>query len=281
MTHFCCFGRFFLVFVLAGNLLFAPLFPAYARGRDDGGHGIPLPPGLPLPPGVRADLRVTAPPLPPGVPIPVPRVPYVERHRYPPDRVYVSSRRDHRDYRDRRDYRHRPDYYRHRPHGSVYHSLPAGFFALSVAGAAFFYHMGHYYRQTPAGYVVVQAPFGARVRVLPEECSDMYIDGRRYYDCNEVFYQPDGDEYIVIERPSGVRIIAEVGDEVRVKAEYLNVRSGPSTRHRSISKLYRGDVVEVGGVDGEWYYVQLANGQYGWIMRDYTRMHRTRHDVKG
>jgi hypothetical protein len=277
VTYFCSFGRGFLVFVLAVSFLVAPLVPAYARGRDDGGHGIPLPPGLPLPPGVSGSLRVTAPPLPPGVPVPVPvpGVPYVERHRYPPDRVYVSSRRDHR------DYRYRPDYYRHRPYGSVHHSLPAGFFALSVAGAAFFYHSGLYYRQTPAGYVVVQAPFGARVRVLPEECTDVYIDGRRYYDCDEVFYEPDGDEYIVIERPSGFRIIAEVGDEVRVKAEYLNVRSGPSTRHRSISKLYRGDVVEVGGVDGEWYYIRLANGQDGWIMRDYTRIHRTRNDVKG
>jgi uncharacterized protein YgiM (DUF1202 family) len=164
----------------------------------------------------------------------------------------------------------------------VYRSLPAEAFALSIAGAAFFYHMGVYYRHTHDGYVVVQAPLGARVRILPDNCSTLYLDGRRYYDCDEVYYEPDGDEYIVIERPSSHQYPdVEIGDEVRIKAEYLNVRSGPGERYRVIDKLYRGDIVEVGGIDREWYYVRLPRGQYGWIMRDYARFHRGKNEVKG
>ncbi len=233
------------------------------------------------------------PPLPPGIPVPVPvPVPggpvFVEKHREPP-RPFLG--RDYRSNRyDNRDYRHNNSHWRndrnrdwsHRSYGSIHRSLPAEAFALSVAGAAFFFHMGTYYRHTPTGYVVVQAPFGARVRVLPERCSTLFIDGRSYYNCDDVYYEPDGDDYVVIERPSGqYQAEVEVGDEVWVKAEFLNVRSGPGTRHRVVSKLYRGDIVEVGGIDGDWYYVRLSNGLYGWVMREHTRLHRSRHEVKG
>ncbi len=223
------------------------------------------------------------PPLPPGIPVPVP-VPgspvFVEKHR----ESYGSNRHDSRDYRhnDSQSRHDRGRDWQHRSHGSVHRNLPVGALALSVAGAAFFFHMGNYYRHTPTGYVVVQAPFGARVRVLPERCSTLYIDGRSYYNCDDVYYEPDGDEYVVIERPSvQYQAEVEVGDEVRVKAEFLNVRSGPGTRYRAVGKLYRGDIVEIGGIDGEWYYVRLPNDLYGWIMREHTRLHRSRHEVKG
>jgi hypothetical protein len=266
-------------------MLLSPALPVYARGKSDAHDN-----SLPFPPGVHSSLKVTMPPLPPGIPVPVPGSPvFVEKHREPerhsPGRDYGSNRHDSRDYRHN-DSRWRNDRGRdwpHRPHGSVHRSLPAEAFALSVAGAAFFFHMGNYYRHTPTGYVVVQAPFGARVRALPEErCSTLYIDGRRYYNCDDVYYEPDGDEYVVIERPSvQYQAEIEVGDEVRVKAEFLNVRSGPGTRYRAVSKLYRGDIVEIGGMDGEWYYVRLPNDLYGWIMREHTRLHRSRHEVKG
>ncbi|MBU1568287.1 MAG: SH3 domain-containing protein [Proteobacteria bacterium] len=224
------------------------------------------------------------PPLPPGIPVPVPRSPdFVEKHREPdrpsPGRDYGSNRHDNRDYRhDNSRWRNdRGRDWHPRSHGSVHRSLPAEAFALSVAGAAFFFHMGTYYRHTPTGYVVVQAPFGARVRALPERCSPLYIDGRRYYDCDDVYYEPQGDEYVVIERPSAQQAGVEIGDEVRIKADFLNVRSGPGTRYRVVSNLYRDDIVEIGGMDGEWYYVQLPDGSYGWIMRGYIRLHRNRH----
>jgi hypothetical protein len=276
--------RGFLVFILSGSLLLTPVIPAYARE-----HGIPLPPGfVPGPGGIPVPGGIPMPggiPAPPGVSVsvgvPVPGPPIGVERRYHPNR---SSRHwDRRPARyDGRDYRQSRQDWRPRPHGSVFRSLPADIFALHVAGAAFFYHMGTYYRHTPSGYVVVEAPFGARVRSLPESCSTLYLDGRRYYDCDDVYYEPDGDDYVVIERPSGHYYPeVEVGDEVRVRAESLNVRSGAGTRYRVVSKLYHGDIVEVGGMEGDWYYVRLSNGLNGWIMREHTRLHRGRQDVKG
>lgn len=280
--------RTLLVCVISGSFILSPVIPVYARGRSEveiNIPGPPVPPGFPAPPG----LKVTSRHLPPGipVPVPVPRVSVeVERHhdRGRSDRHYRPDRYERRDYsRHKSDWRHDRDKYRHwyRPHGSHYRSIPAEAFALSVAGGMFFFHMGNYYRRTNDGYVVVQAPLGARVRTLPDNCSSYYVDGRRYVVCDDVYYEPDGDEYIVIERPARGDYRIEVGDEVRVKAESLNVRSGPGTRYEVVYQLYRGDVVEVGGIDADWYYVTLPNGSYGWVLREYTDLYRTRHEIKG
>jgi len=276
--------RSVLIFIVSGSLLLSPIVPAYARAKqDDGEIEIPVPA-----PGMHPSMKVQLPPLPPGIPAPVPGSPvFVEKHREQPrppaDRDYGSNRHDPRDYsRNKPDWRHdrdRDNWYR--PHGSLYRNLPAEAFALSIAGGMFFYHMGAYYRQTDEGYVVVQAPLGARVRTLPERCSPLYIDGRSYYVCDDVYYEPDGVEYVVIERPARGDYRIEVGDEVRVTAEFLNVRSGPGKRYKVVSQLFRGDVVEVGGIDGEWYYVRLANGLYGWIMQEHVGLYRSRYEVKG
>lgn len=147
----------------------------------------------------------------------------------------------------------------------------------------FSYHSGTYYRHSPRGYVVVEAPIGARVRTLPQTCLPVDFEGRRYYDCNEVCYEADGDDYVVIESlpRAYVELIAEVGDEVRVKADSLNVRTGPGTRYQTIGQLYRGEIVEVAGRDLDWYHIILADGSYGWVLRDHTRFYRTRDEVKG
>lgn len=48
----------------------------------------------------------------------------------------------------------------------------------------------------------------------------------------------------------------------------VNVRSGPDTRYEIVAQIAAGDTVFVTGRDGEanhWYYVELENGQTGWI----------------
>jgi hypothetical protein len=306
VKNVCCTLRSFLVVALSGCLLFSPIAPSFAGP----GPGIPGPPGVPGPgmePGIPGPPGVPGPPhgVPGpgrrhGVPLPGPHYggPGPGLHGIPgpgipgpphaipgPGRHYVGPGPG-------RHYRvpvpvpypgavARGHYSPRRPYGFSLRSLPAEVFALHVAGAMFFYHMGTYYRQTPSGYVVVEAPFGARVRDLPGNCSSLDFDGIRYYDCDDVYYQEDGGEYVVIERPSNHYREVEVGDEVRIKAEYLNVRSGPGTRYRSISKLYQGDIVEVAGIDEGWLNVRLSNGRYGWVMREYVRLHRNRSEVRG
>lgn len=307
------FFRSVVILIISGSLLLTPVLPAYSRAKPDGAEDQT---GAPAAPDGHPSKKVMTRLLPPGVPAPGPthRLPaVVERHRDrqsppvvredgprrpPPDRQFGSNRYDRNDNRPSRpDWRYdrgrnwhpRPDWrydhsrdWRPRPHGSVHRSLPIGAFALGLAGAAVFFHMGTYYQQTPTGYVVVSAPYGARIRTLPESCLPVYIDGRRYYQCEEVYYQPEGDEYIVIERPSGeFQVVAEVGDEVQINAEVLNVRSGPGIRYATVGMLYRGNIVEVNDVDGDWYSVQLPNNQYGWIMREHATLYKTKNDAKG
>ncbi len=278
--------RSVLIAVVSCSLLLSPVDPAYARGKSDGEEL-----RIPAPPGIHGSLRVTMPPLPPGIPIPVPvpGPPAVveksrERSRPSTHHDYNWSRDDHRYYsRHKSDWRHDRGRHRdwYRPHGSVYRSIPSEAFALSIAGGMFFFHMGNYYRRSHEGYVVVQAPLGARVRGLPEWCSPLYIDGRRYYVCDDVYYESDGSDFVVIERPSRGDYSIEVGDEVRISVEHLNVRSGPGTRYKVVSQLYRGDVVEVGGIEGKWYYVNLADGLYGWVLQEYVGLYRRKNEAKG
>ena len=312
------FFRSVVILIISGSLLLTPVLPAYSRGKQDGMEDQP---GTPAAPGGHPSKKVMMPPLPPGVPAPgpTPRLPtVVDRHRDrqpapvvrdnvpnrppPADRQFGSNRYDrhddrHDDRRPRTDWRNdhnrdwhpRPDWrndhgrdWHPRSYGSVHRGLPLGALALSVAGAAVFFHSGNYYQQTPTGYVTVRAPFGARIRTLPESCLPVYIDGRRYYECEDVYYQPEGDEYIVIERPAGeYQLVAEVGDEVQISAEVLNVRSGPGVRYETIGMLYRGNIVEVNDVDGDWYSVRFGNDQFGWIMREHASLYKTRNDPKG
>lgn len=273
--------RAMTVAAVTAGLLVSPVAPCFGKGRPDHhDHPFPGPP----------DLKVTVgKSLPPGLPlppIPVPRVEVEVRHD---NRYYPRPRADRRDHVwNRYDshwhrYDQRRDYYRHyyRPHGRYYPSLPAGFLTLSLAGGLFYYHMGTYYRPSDRGYIVVPAPIGARIRVLPEECSPLYIDGRRYFVCDDVYYLPDGDGYLVVERPARRDYRVDVGDEVRINADFLNLRSGPGQQNRVVGQLYRGDIVEVGAIEGEWYYVALTDGLYGWIKAEYATLYRAREEIKG
>jgi hypothetical protein len=254
----------FTVLTVASSLLLVPVAPVLGKGPPDLHDHHP-------------QLKVTVGrPLPPGVPLP--RVEgEVSRDRYYPRQHY--ERHDDGRYR----YEYRRDFYRHyyRPHGGYYPSIPAGFVSLNLAGGLFYYHMGTYYRPAENGYVVVRAPFGARIRALPEGCSPLYIGDRRYFVCDEVYYQPDGEEYVVIERPARPDYRVEVGDEVRIGADFLNLRSGPGQQHRVVGQLYRGDVVEVCAIEGDWYSIVLANGVYGWIKGEFATLYRAREEVKG
>lgn len=277
MKKFCSFLRKNFCLIFLAGLLTVPLPSAQARDNDSfaGSRrvttGKPLPPGVPVP-GGSLPVPVPGRPLPvpvPGGPLPVPMPPVVVEHRDYHDRGDWG--RGHRKHRDKWSYKHKPY------HGRVYRTLPPDVFSLTLGGGTFFYHFGTYYRHTGDGYVVVEAPVGARVRILPDDCSDFYAEGIRYYECGDVYYESAGGEYIVLEGPPrGYRWEAEIGEEVWIKADNLNLRTGPGTRYRAIGQLYRGDVVEVNGKEGGWYSVRLADGSSSWISMEYARLYHRR-----
>lgn len=159
--------------------------------------------------------------------------------------------------------------------------LPRNYFSFFVAGIPFFYYSGIFYQRHNDGYVVVEAPIGARIEVLPDECSSLYVNGQLYYTCNDVFYRPVDNYYVVCQRPTQFRVIAEIGDEVQVTIESLNVRSGPGEEYGVVSLLYKDDVVEVTDKQGDWYYIRLPDNNYGWVMSQYTDIYNIGSNSQG
>ena len=270
-----------LTLFVAASLLAIPGPAAFANDRRVT-TGKLLPPGIPVP-GVNVPVPVPGVNVPVPVPVPVPAPPVViERERHPSVVAHDRNRgrgRDHDDHDWGRGdkWKHR-DKWSHKPHhhGRVYRTLPANVFTLTIGGGTFFYHLGTYYRHSGDGYVVVEAPVGARVRMLPDDCSTFYVDGIRYYECSDVYYESLDEEYIVIDGPPRGYRLPEVGigEEVWIKADTLNIRSGPGRHNRVIGKLYRGEVVEVSGKEGGWYYIRQPGGSYGWITREHARLYR-------
>ncbi len=84
-------------------------------------------------------------------------------------------------------------------------SLPAGYRKLTIAGKKYFYHGGVFYRSHNSGYVVINAPIGARITGLPMGYVSFSIGPRRYYYFNATYYvyEPKTQEYVVVEEPDG------------------------------------------------------------------------------
>ncbi len=269
-----------------GLLLYIPCligiycFSLFTASVAFSGPPFPVPPipGLPhpkkpRPPKPRPPMPVPGPRVHrPPVPVPAPRV-YVPGPRIqgPPHGVVVPGPPP-------------------PPRRVVRRHLPADVISLHVAGALFFYHLGHYYQQTHEGYVSVTAPIGATIGILPSGCSSFRINGRRYFNCADVYYEPYNDGFLVVESPVPVHRdrgkIVRPGDKVRITANTLNVRSGPGKRFRIVSKVYGGQIVKVDSVDRDWYYVIMPDGSYGWVMSKYTKLKKhykknNKHNSKG
>ncbi|NJN92993.1 MAG: SH3 domain-containing protein [Anaerolineales bacterium] len=56
-----------------------------------------------------------------------------------------------------------------------------------------------------------------------------------------------------------------------ITAQVLNVRSGPGTNYPVLGRLTGGQVVDISGLNGDWYRVSFLNtsGDYGWVNKIY------------
>ncbi|MBN3520158.1 hypothetical protein JYB62_09095 [Algoriphagus lutimaris] len=123
----------------------------------------------------------------------------------------------------------RPYYYHpYRPYywGPVWH--PWGFFVAALATTAIIvsienqdynYNEGVFYVETDDGYVVVEAPQGATVKVIPKESKEVEVSptvNNYYY--GGTFYEKSDGGYTVVPPPAGavVDALPEGGEEVKV-----------------------------------------------------------------
>jgi uncharacterized protein YgiM (DUF1202 family) len=127
----------------------------------------------------------------------------------------------------------------------------------------------------------VRAPVGAIVLSLPIGYQRHWIDGTTYYAYGGTFYRRVPAGYVVVDPPPTVIIEDDTPEivspaisasgQVIVDAPVLNVRSGPSLNDKKIYQLDEGYILEVNGRSDGWLYVQLPNGEYGWVKSVFTK----------
>ncbi len=99
-------------------------------------------------------------------------------------------------------------YYRHGPSGYIAVAppiglrisvLPVGFVVLNELARTLYYYDGVYYAKSGNEYEVVEAPDEVVVKTLPEETSQVTIDGKEYYVYDSQIYSvvltPDGKAF--------------------------------------------------------------------------------------
>jgi hypothetical protein len=165
-------------------------------------------------------------------------------------------------------------------HGHVVQSLPRGYKRIWYRREPYYFFGGVFYRPTLSGFVVVKAPVGAIVISLPVGYQRLWYDDTVYYIYDGTFYRQIPAGYIVVEPPPAL-IVEDGGPElvqplekgsgkVSVTAPILNVRSGPAMHYPKIYQVERGYILEVMGKSDGWLYVQLPNGEFGWVMAEFT-----------
>jgi len=158
--------------------------------------------------------------------------------------------------------------------------LPARHQTVIVGKSHYFFHNRGFYRNRPPGYVVGKAPIGAFVSSIPVGHISLFIGSMPYFYYGGVYYRRIPSGYVVVEAPPKTVIVEEttavcedlpaVGERVTVTGQLLNVRSGPGENHSVIGQIRQGTVVVVRGHAPGWFYVELPNGKFGWIMLEFT-----------
>ena len=67
-------------------------------------------------------------------------------------------------------------------------------------------------------------------------------------------------------------IDASAAQTATVTTSVLNVRSGAGTNYSVISKVHKGDTVNIIGSSNGWYKIELSNGKTGWVSSDYVSL---------
>ena len=84
--------------------------------------------------------------------------------------------------------------------------------------------------------------------------------------------------FIVI---SNIRIIYGLEKGIIKACDYLNIRSGPSTTYKVVSKTYTNNVVEILDKSGSWYKIKTSGNVEGWVNSKYVHSYKeTTEDVK-
>lgn len=155
-------------------------------------------------------------------------------------------------------------------HRHIIRVLPHGYRHVWVGHRDYFFHGRRFYVRRPGGFVLVRAPFGAIVARLPVGYLTVHIGGIRYFTFGGLYYRPVPAGYEIVEVPvPASQPVATATGNVIVQVQTLNVRSGPGQSFSIVGQVNMGTSLPVHGNAPGWYYVQLPDGQYGWVMTQF------------
>ncbi|BBO85712.1 SH3 domain-containing protein [Desulfosarcina ovata] len=157
--------------------------------------------------------------------------------------------------------------------GNVQKQIPSDHQRARHGADNYYFHKGVYYRHDPKGYRVVRPPRGTRIDHLPLGVETLIVAGITYFLLAGIYYQKAPSGYVVVDAPPAAVQSPAVtsGETLAVTVSLLNVRSGPGTDHPVVTQVRLGDRLVTAGTSAGWYYVRLPDGQYGWVMMQYTR----------
>jgi len=127
---------------------------------------------------------------------------------------------------------------------------PRSGYAIDYDLKHYWYDAGQWYRRDDLGWIVVDAPVGAFVSVLPPHYTTVWSGGATYYYANDAYYRWNGAQraYQVVEPP------AAVDSEGTTQASgstaiYAYARSGQSAQQqaRDRDECHRSAVEKAGG----------------------------------
>ncbi len=103
---------------------------------------------------------------------------------------------------DHYDARFHHDYY-YPARGYYFHDLPRDRIIVTGPAGRYWYSGGVWYSSGPRGYVVVGAPLGFFVPVLPPYYTTVWVGGAPYYYANDTYYvwRESSQEYEVVAPP--------------------------------------------------------------------------------
>ena len=155
----------------------------------------------------------------------------------------------------------------HRP--SVVQTLPHGYHSVRSREREYFVHRGRFYEHRNGGYIVIHPPFGAVVATLPPGYVAVYIGGIRYFFVGGAYFRPEPTGYVIVEPPQPTPAPQEA-HLIMVQVGRLNVRQGPGRDFGVAMVVTQGTRLAVYGTAPDWYYVQLPDGTFGWVMVRFT-----------
>jgi len=135
--------------------------------------------------------------------------------------------------------------------GREVQTLPREHETVRVGRTPYHYRDGVFYRPRPGGgFVVVGAPLGARVRILPFGYVSFLIGTRRYYYANFTYYlwDPGVREYVVVTEPGGADKAVAAASEAGDGELFVYPKNGQSDeqRDRDRYECHRWAVSETG-----------------------------------